>query len=103
MEKIIKGIIGMKSGSLTNELIDLFGCCTEMPTTSAFIQQKSKIKPEAFKDIFKGFSKEINNSFNDDMEILAVDGSKYRFQQIHLTWIHTFLEQMVKNPIICFN
>ena len=76
MEKIIKGIIGMESKSLTNELIDLFECSAEMPTTSAFIQQRSKIKPEAFEDIFKGFTKEICNSFNDDMEVFAVDGSK---------------------------
>lgn len=76
IERIIKGIIGMKSGSLTNELLDLFEMSPETPTTSAFIQQRSKIKPEAFETIFKGFSKEISNSFNDDMEILAVDGSK---------------------------
>ena len=38
----------MKSGSLTNELLDLFELSAETPTTSAFIQQRGKIKPEAF-------------------------------------------------------
>ena len=66
----------MKSGSLTNELLDLFELSAETPTTSAFIQQRGKIKPEAFEDIFKEFSKEISNSFNDDMTVLAVDGLK---------------------------
>lgn len=78
MEKVIEGVIGMKSGSLTNELLDLFDFSAQTPTASAFIQQRSKVKVEAFKDIFNGFTKEISNLFNDDndMEIFAVDGSK---------------------------
>lgn len=76
MERILSGIIGMESGSLTNELLDLFNASTDTPTASAFIQQRSKIKPEAFETIFKNFSKEIMKSFDDDMPIFAIDGSK---------------------------
>lgn len=75
-KKVIKGIIGMESKSLSNELLDLFENSAEAPTTSSFVQQRSKIKPEAFESIFKGFTKEMSNSFNDDMPIFAVDGSK---------------------------
>lgn len=75
-KKIIKGIIGMDSKSLSNEVLDLFKNSAEAPTTSSFVQQRSKIKPEAFESIFKGFTKEMSNSFNDDMPIFAVDGSK---------------------------
>ena len=35
----------------------------EMPSTSAFVQQRYKIKPEAFKAVFDGFtSRLINNT-----------------------------------------
>ena len=43
----------MESKSLTNELIDMFDSSPEMPSASAFVQQRSKIKPDAFKTIFE--------------------------------------------------
>lgn len=76
MEMIIEGIIGMGSGSLTNELIDLFNDSPEAPTSSAFCQQRCKISIEAFETVFRNFSKELCDSFNDKLPILAVDGSK---------------------------
>ena len=75
MEKMLQGIIGMESKSLTNELLDLFHASAETPTASAFIQQRSKIKPKAFESIFKNFSKNLMNLCNKDMPIFAVDGS----------------------------
>lgn len=63
MEKMLQGIIGMESKSLTNELLDLFQASAETPTTSAFIQQRNKINPKAFETIFKYFSKKSNNLF----------------------------------------
>lgn len=74
-ETVLKGTIGMESGSLTNELIDLFHSSPDMPTTSAFVQQRNKIKPEAFKTIFERFSEKITNDISSEMPILAVDGS----------------------------
>lgn len=75
MEAVLTGIIGMESSSLTNELIDLFHSSPQMPTASAFIQQRNKIKPEAFKAIFDGFSKDIMTGFSEEMPVFAVDGS----------------------------
>ena len=75
MEKMLQGIIGMESKSLTNELLDLFQASAETPTTSAFIQQRNKINPKAFETIFKNFSKNLMNVFHNDMPIFAVDGS----------------------------
>ena len=75
MKKMLSGIIGMQSGSLTNELIDLFDASPEAPTASAFAQQRNKIKPDAFKSIFDGFSDNIINELSIEMPILAVDGS----------------------------
>lgn len=76
MEKVVGGIIGMKSGSLNNELLDMFDLSINTPTTSAFVQQRNKIKPEAFETIFKEFSQDLVTSFEDDIHVLAVDGSK---------------------------
>ena len=44
-ETLLKSIIGMENKSLTNELIDLFHSSPDMPTKSAFVQQRNKIKP----------------------------------------------------------
>ena len=76
IEKILQGIIGMESGSLTNELLDLYDASIQTPTASAFIQQRKKIKPEAFESIFVNFSKGILGSIDDDMQVLDIDGSK---------------------------
>lgn len=75
LETVLKAVIGMESGSLTNELIDLFHAVPDMPTSSAFIQQRNKLKPEAFKAIFDGFSNKILKEVSDEMPLLAVDGS----------------------------
>ena len=75
MKAVLTGIIGMGSGSLTNELIDFFHASPQMPTPSAFLQQRSKIKPEAFRSIFDGFNETITKGFSEKMPIFAVDGS----------------------------
>ena len=71
---IIKSIIGMESKSLINELIDSFNT-SDLPSASAFVQQRIKIKPEAFKVIFDGFTLRISKRKKEDMAILAVDGT----------------------------
>lgn len=75
MEKTLTGIIGMEGGSLSNEILDLFDASADTPTASAFIQQRNKIKPEAFKTIFDNFSSKLTESIDEGMPILAVDGS----------------------------
>ncbi len=74
-ETVIKTIIGMESKSLSNELINAFDAEPNLPSTSAFIQQRSKIKPEAFKSILAGFASKIANTTPTVLRILAVDGS----------------------------
>lgn len=75
MEKMLQGIIGMESKSLTNELLDLFDASAETPSASAFIQQRDKIRPIAFESIFKNFSKKLMNSFDNDIPVFAIGGS----------------------------
>lgn len=74
-ETVVKTIIGMESKSLTNELIDAFDSKPDFPSASAFIQQRSKIKVEAFKAIFDGFTSSISKYIDSEMHLLAVDGS----------------------------
>ena len=49
---IIKSIIGMESKSLTNELIDFFNT-SDLPSASAFVQQRLKIKTRSFQGYFR--------------------------------------------------
>lgn len=74
-ETVIKTIIGMESKTLTNELINAFNAEPDLPSASAFVQQRCKIKPEAFKTIFNGFTSKIINNTPTEFRILAVDGS----------------------------
>ena len=71
---IIKTIIGMGSKSIANELIDLFPDVESLPSASAFVQQRQKIKTDAFKSIFNDFTSKLIN-ITDDLVVLAVDGS----------------------------
>ena len=57
-ELMLKNIIGMGSKSITNELIDIFQASGEMPSASAFVQQRTKIRPEALKAVFDGFNEQ---------------------------------------------
>lgn len=75
LEMLLKGIIGMKSKSLYNELIDLFQAASDMPNTSAFTQQRYKLKPVAFKAVFEGFYGGLKESFSDELPVFAIDGS----------------------------
>ena len=76
LKQMLTGIIGMGGGTLSNELLDMFDYSADTVTSSAFIQQRNKIKPEAFETIFKSFSTDISLETNDDaLRILAVDGS----------------------------
>ncbi len=76
LKQMLTGIIGMGGGTLSNELLDMFNYSADTATSSAFIQQRNKIKPEAFETIFKSFSTDISLETNEDeLRILAVDGS----------------------------
>lgn len=79
MDKMLEGIIGMESGSLTNELIDLFIASADAPTSSAFVQQRNKIKLQAFKNIFDGFTNKIRVNLLKKCPYLLLMGLMYRF------------------------
>lgn len=74
-KRMMQGIIGMGGGSLTNEILEMSAYSPESASTSAFVQQRVKIKPEAFETVFRSFSDHISCDFTEDMRILAIDGS----------------------------
>ena len=74
-KQMIQGIIGMGGGSLSNEILDMSEYSLKTASTSAFVQQRSKIKPEAFETVFQSFSNNISHNFTEGMRILAIDGS----------------------------
>lgn len=76
MDKVIKTVLGFSSKSLTNELIDVFSGDTSIASASAFVQQRSKILPSAFEEIFKQFINAMNPvKLYEGYRLLAVDGS----------------------------
>lgn len=75
IEKLMLGIIGMESGSITNELLNYYDISPETPTASAFVQQRNKLKPEAFETVFKGFSQELCFDGAIGFPMFAIDGS----------------------------
>ena len=75
IEKLMLGIIGMESKSITNELLNYYDISPETPTASAFVQQRNKLKPEAFESVFKGFSQSLCFDGNIDFPMFAIDGS----------------------------
>lgn len=75
-EKMILSLLTMEGASLTNELLRQFGCDMSIATSSAFVQQRKKILPEAFEKLFFDFSKETEHTVNfKGHRLLAVDGT----------------------------
>ena len=95
MKKMLSGIIGMQSGSLTNELIDLFDASPEAPTAYAFSQQRNKVKPDAFKSIFHGFSDP-----NDSDSYFPGTNDQKDYNLLHLNALYEIKHQVYVNSII---
>ena len=74
-DRVIKTILSFEGKSLNNELLDLYNP-SELVTSSAFVQQRSKINANAFYDLFRSFSaKTVKPSLYSDYRLVAVDGS----------------------------
>ncbi len=78
-DKTIKCILQMEGKSLGNELISLFPDPREIPSVSAFIQQRDKLAPDAMETLFRSFACSVDNAVSNDRylgyRLLAIDGS----------------------------
>ena len=75
-EQIIRSILSLDGGSLTNKILRIHKYSGDAPSVSAFIQQRAKLSETAFPSLFKT----INRTFDKDCRyegyrMIAVDGS----------------------------
>ena len=75
-EKMIYSILSMSGKDLKCELLDFFELDKELPTVSAFIQQRNKISTTAFETLFHQFTTSFpQKNLYKGYRLLAVDGS----------------------------
>ena len=75
-KKVISCILAMEGRSLTSELLKLFGCSADISSSSAFVQQRSKISDEAFPMLFSLFVKKTDDpKLYKGLRLIAADGS----------------------------
>jgi len=75
-QKVLSCILAFRGGTLTHEILDFFGCDPSVGTSSAFIQQRAKIRPEAFEFLLHSFMRRVDNGKRyKGLRLLAVDGS----------------------------
>ena len=73
---MIPFILAFRGGTLNHEIMDFFGLDPSAGTSSAFIQRRSTILPEAFESLFHDFSRSVDeNKLYRGLRLLAVDGS----------------------------
>ena len=73
---VISVLLSMSGGSTASSLMDYFKFDPTTASTSAFVQQRAKLKPEAMKYLFDRFVRACpaKRTFHD-YRLLAVDGS----------------------------
>lgn len=80
---VVSSLISMEAGSIRSELLEYFSFASDMPTTSAFIQQRDKISSFAFRKLFYSFSGAIKSEPTlATYHYYAVDGSKINIPMI---------------------
>lgn len=75
-EKMVLSLLTMEGASLTNELLRQYGCDISAATAAAFVQQRKKLLPDAFEQLFKTFVSETDEGITyKGYQLLAIDGS----------------------------
>lgn len=68
-------LISMETGSIKSELIKFFRCDPNMPSVSAFVQQREKIKSTAFTTLLKHFNQSFGYKKYKGHRLIACDGT----------------------------
>ena len=75
-QKVISCLLSMEGGSLTSELLKHFGCTADTSSSSAFVQQRSKISKDTFPMLFSLFVKKTDSPrLYKGLRLIAADGS----------------------------
>lgn len=78
--KLIHFLIAEGSSTTKNELIDFFGIANQPPSSSAFFQQREKLKPEALSKVLEIFNSSVASSeTHTEYRFIAADGSTATF------------------------
>lgn len=74
--KMVSFVLAMEGRSLTNEMLEYFGCSADIASSSAFVQQRSKISATAFSSLFDLFVKMSDTpKLYKGLRLIAADGS----------------------------
>lgn len=74
--EMIRLILSMGGQSLKLELLDYFSYDTDTVSCSAFVQQREKLEPELFENLFHDFNSKLPSAFlYEGYRLLAADGS----------------------------
>lgn len=74
--KMMSFVLAMEGGTLTTELLKHFGYSADIASSSAFVQQRAKIHPEAFYSLFDLFVQNSDtNKRYKGLRLIAADGS----------------------------
>lgn len=77
-EKLIYLILFMRGGSIPHILKQFFSYSTDMPSASAFLQQRGKLAPSAMSHLFRTFTQSLSGlSCYKGYRLLAVDGASH--------------------------
>ena len=78
--KLLSFLVSCGSSSTKIELLDFFGLSPDVPSASAFNQQRAKLKPEALEAVFHRFNSSVLSfGKTSDYRFLAADGSTFTF------------------------
>lgn len=78
MQDIMEFHICMESGNIQHELLKYFYFRSDTATVSAFLQQRSKLKPEAFLHLLRHFNSHFPyETYKGKYRIIACDGSEF--------------------------
>ena len=76
-ETTMKIVLCMGASPIKDELLKFNDFSIATPSASAFVQARSKIKPEAFRTLFDGFNKKtFKKKLYHGYRLLAIDGSE---------------------------
>lgn len=79
-ETLLTILVGMGGDPLRNELLKYWNYAPELATVPAFVQQRSKLKPQALETLFRRFVKEsVAPKLYCGYRLLAADGSDLQF------------------------
>jgi len=84
-DKLISFLVTQGASSTRVEMLDFFGMDDQMPTSSAFRQQRAKLSPEAIAEVFRTFSHSFfslgtpKQHTADGYRCIAADGSTATF------------------------